>query len=176
MFPAAAVQRRSTVRRRYYNKSGLLQGGGNFLQGRPAIVADNYRSVWRAVCIHASMIPPIAFRRYPPSIGQRIAPRGTGTFPYCQPHQANWPNPLDVTNNLGGVDFTGTPLPTVNIVADTNTVPESDGLAHYFTLTRTGDTNSDFTVPLYISGTATLGSDYTLSPTIVSNLDRKSVV
>src|ERR1019366_7673769 len=83
---------------------------------------------------------------------------------------ANWPNPLDVTNNLGGVDFTATPLPTVNIVADTNTVPESDGLAHYFTLTRTGDTNSDFTVPLYISGTATLGSDYTLSPTIVSNL------
>ncbi|MEY4917705.1 MAG: hypothetical protein RL616_1618, partial [Verrucomicrobiota bacterium] len=78
----------------------------------------------------------------------------------------NWSNPLSPTNSMAGLDFIASPLPTVNVVADTNTVPESDGSAHTFTVTRTGDTNSDLTVSLLPSGSATSGSDYNLSPAI----------
>jgi hypothetical protein len=81
----------------------------------------------------------------------------------------NWSNPLAVTNDFADADFLGTPLTTVNIAADTNAVVESDGSAHFFTVTRTGDTNSDLTVPLFISGTATLGTDYTLSPPVAGS-------
>jgi len=90
-------------------------------------------------------------------------------FGYAFAGAANWSNPLLPTNDMANIDFAGAQLPTVNVAVDTNIVLESDSSAHYFTVTRTGDTSSDLTLPLYLSGTATLGSDYTLSPTIVSN-------
>ncbi|MDR3459707.1 MAG: Calx-beta domain-containing protein [Verrucomicrobiae bacterium] len=77
---------------------------------------------------------------------------------------ANWSNPLLPTNDIGGLDFVATPLPGVNVFADTNSVAESDGSAHSFTITRTGSTNNDLTVNYTVSGTATAGSDYTLDP------------
>jgi hypothetical protein len=90
-------------------------------------------------------------------------------FGYNFSAATNWSNPVTPTNDTGGIDFVGLPLPAVNIVVDTNIVPETDSSAHYFTITRTGDTNSDFTVPLVVAGTATLGTDFSLSPDIVSN-------
>ena len=74
----------------------------------------------------------------------------------------NWLNPLQPTNNMSDVDFIATPLPTVNITVDTNAVAESDRTAHYFTVTRTGDTNNDLSVNIVLSGTATFGLGYTL--------------
>ncbi|MDB6110596.1 MAG: hypothetical protein JWR69_2346, partial [Pedosphaera sp.] len=61
-------------------------------------------------------------------------------------------------------DFFATLLPTVSIVASTNAVPENSGAVQYFTVTRTGDTVTNLLVNLYLSGSATLGSDYTLTP------------
>ncbi|HEX9048089.1 MAG TPA: Calx-beta domain-containing protein, partial [Verrucomicrobiae bacterium] len=75
---------------------------------------------------------------------------------------ANWANPLAPTNDLSGIDFVGTPLPTVNVTVDTNTISESDTSAHYFTVTRTGDTNSDLRVNISLAGSAIFGTDYTL--------------
>ena len=68
------------------------------------------------------------------------------------------------TNDIGGLDFVATALPFVNVFADTDSVIESDGSAHSFTITRTGDSNSDLTVNYTLAGTATAGSDYTLNP------------
>ena len=79
---------------------------------------------------------------------------------------AGWNNPISGTNDVPDADFYGVALPTVSITADTNAVAEDDNTAHYFTVTRTGDTNYDLTVPIYLSGTATLDSDYNLSPDI----------
>ena len=81
---------------------------------------------------------------------------------------ANWANPIFPTNNTDGLDFVATPLPWVNIVADTNAVVESDGAAHTFTVMRTGSVSNDLTVNLVLSGSATLGTDYSLTPTIVA--------
>ena len=82
----------------------------------------------------------------------------------CTFSNANWANPVSPTNDLAGVDFIAVPLTKVTVTADTNTVPESDGSAHVFTVTRTGDTNSDLVVNIVLAGTATPGSDYTMDP------------
>ena len=82
-------------------------------------------------------------------------------FGYTFEHPT-WSNPTQPTNNLVGLDFIGTPLPTVNIAVDTNTVAESDRTAHVFTVTRSGDTNNDLAVNIALGGTAVFGSDYTL--------------
>ena len=79
-----------------------------------------------------------------------------------------WLNPLFVTSNLLNIDFTALPLPTVRIAASTNTVPENSTNTCYFTLTRSGDLANGLTVNLYLSGSATLGGDYTLSPALAN--------
>ena len=76
----------------------------------------------------------------------------------------NWSNPVQPTNNQTGVDFLATPLTMVNISVDTNAVAETDHSAHYFTITRTGDTNSDLPVNIALAGTAIYSIDYTLDP------------
>jgi len=83
-------------------------------------------------------------------------------FGYTFTGTASWLNPIQPTNDMAEVDFVATPLPHVNITADTNAVAESDASAHYLTITRTGDTNNDLTVNIKLSGTATYGADYTL--------------
>lgn len=88
---------------------------------------------------------------------------GAALFPYTFAMIGNWYNPLSLSSNVTGVNFAGTSLPTVNILADTNSILESDAGMHSITITRTGDTNNDLTVQVYLSGTATLGSDYVLS-------------
>ena len=73
-----------------------------------------------------------------------------------------WSNPLQPTNDTPGVDFVAAALATVNVSVDTNTVLESDTTAHYFTVTRTGDTNNDLSAYVVLSGTATFGANYKL--------------
>jgi len=79
-----------------------------------------------------------------------------------------WSGPLQPTTNLAGLNFTGTPLPAVNVSVDTNQVEETDSSTHYFTVTRTGNTNNDLLVYLEVSGTATLGANYTVDSTLTA--------
>ncbi|HEX7652594.1 MAG TPA: Calx-beta domain-containing protein, partial [Verrucomicrobiae bacterium] len=82
---------------------------------------------------------------------------------------ANWSNPYQPTNSTEGLDFVLTPLTRITITADTNTVPESDGSTHFFTITRQGDTNSDLQVNLGLLGescTATPDVDFKILPDI----------
>ena len=83
-------------------------------------------------------------------------------YGYAFAGAAAWSNPLQLTNDTTGVDFIGAPLTAVNLTVDTNTVAENDSTPHYFTVTRTGDTNNDLSVNINLAGTATYGSDYTL--------------
>ena len=85
------------------------------------------------------------------------------SFGYTYTAAANWSNPLRPTNSLADLDFIATPLPFVNVFADTNSVVESDGSAHTFTVTRTGDTNNDLAVNFALTGSATPGLDYTVA-------------
>ena len=91
-------------------------------------------------------------------------------FGYLFSNTTNWSMPLSPTNNVTNADFVGIALPAVNISVDTNAVAKSDGTTHYFTITRFGDTNNDLNIPLYVSGTAVLGSDYSLNPIAGTNL------
>jgi hypothetical protein len=90
-------------------------------------------------------------------------------FGYTFASATNWSNPISATNDIADADFIGVPLPAVNIASDTNAVAKSDGTTHYFAVTRTGDTNNDLTVQIYLSGTATAGRDFTLNPPIANN-------
>ncbi len=73
-------------------------------------------------------------------------------------------NPVLANTNRTTVNFVGVALPVVSIAVSTNSVVESDSSTNTFTVTRTGSTSSDLTVNIYLSGTATLGTDYTLTP------------
>jgi hypothetical protein len=90
-------------------------------------------------------------------------------FGYSLANATNWSNPLSPTNDVTDADFLGAPLPRVSLATDTNAVAKGDAATHYFTLTSTGDTNSDLNVQLYLSGTASLGSDFSLNPSIANN-------
>lgn len=69
-----------------------------------------------------------------------------------------------ISASVADADFSTLALTTVSIVASTNAVLENNTAVQSFTVTRTGDTTTNLIVNLYLSGTATLGSDYTLSP------------
>src|SRR5439155_1163117 len=75
-----------------------------------------------------------------------------------------WSNPLSVGSNMVNINFIATPMTTVNLAVTTNSLPENSTNTQFFTLTRTGATNADLLVTLNLSGTATDGSDYTLTP------------
>ena len=77
----------------------------------------------------------------------------------------NWVNPVSSTNNTQ-LDFLATALPTVRVEAGTNSIPETGGVT-YYKIARTGDTNSDLAVNLFLSGTddgASIPGDFTLAP------------
>ncbi|GEM_PF-1017535 len=73
-----------------------------------------------------------------------------------------WTNP--VTDVITNADWVATPVQAVMIAASTNAVLENSSDINYFTVTRTGDLATNLTISLYLSGTADLGSDYTLNP------------
>ncbi len=91
-------------------------------------------------------------------------------FGYTLVSATNWSNPISPTNDVADADFIGLPLPRVNLAVDTNAVAKNDGTTHLFTVTRTGDTNDDLAVQIYLSGTARPGSDFTLNPAVTNNV------
>ncbi len=113
---------------------------------------------------------------YTDSDGYYIIANVTGSLPlsaiqygYNFTATTNWQNPLPGTEGLTNADLVGVPLTTVSIAADTNQVWDNDSSTHYFTLTRTGATTNDLLVQLYVSGSATLGTEYALDPTFPTN-------
>ena len=77
-----------------------------------------------------------------------------------------WSNPIPATGDVVNVDFIATSLPNLTLKASTNSVGENDSTDYSFTLTRTGDTTTNLTVILSLSGSADLGNDFTLSPAL----------
>ncbi len=79
-------------------------------------------------------------------------------------------NPLNVTANVTGANFTASVTPVVTLSASDPTATEGPTDAGAFTITRTGSTASALTVALSnSSGSASKGSDYTLSPDLTND-------
>src|SRR5206468_3783740 len=73
-----------------------------------------------------------------------------------------------VTNDVVNADFLATALPNITIVATTNAIPENSSITQYFTLTRTGELTNEFAVNLFLSGSATVTTDFTLRPSLAA--------
>ncbi len=84
-------------------------------------------------------------------------------------------NPLSVTGSIDHVDFVGLVLTNVSLSISTNTVTET-GAPGQMTLKRTGSTNDDLTVGLFVSGTAGIPSDITFSPSLTPNVTNVVVI
>jgi len=68
-----------------------------------------------------------------------------------------WVNPITADSNILAADFVAIPLTTISIAATTSQVPETGKGTSYFILTRTGDTTTNLTVNLNLSGSAAVG-------------------
>ena len=79
-----------------------------------------------------------------------------------------WENPITASSNILAADFVAAPLTTLSIAATTNLVPDTGKGMNYFILTRTGDTSTNLTVTLNLSGSATVGADFTLNPALTN--------
>lgn len=79
-----------------------------------------------------------------------------------------WQNPINITSNTANLNILALPFPTVRITASTNRVSETNGTSPVFTLTRTGDLTEELTALVYLLGTANVGSDFTLNPSLTA--------
>lgn len=79
------------------------------------------------------------------------------------------PSPISVGPNVSNANFSATAGTLLTLAASTPTATEG-GTSGKFTLSRTGPTTSALAVSVQsLSGTATLTTDYTLSPAVASN-------
>lgn len=115
---------------------------------------------------------------YTDSDGQYVLANITGPFNlnayefgYVFSNAVTWANPIDATNSVSDIDFTGYPLPAVNVTSDVTTISEGDQTVHQFTITRTGDASNDLDVQIDLSGSATIGTDYSLTPDLTGVSD-----
>jgi hypothetical protein len=76
----------------------------------------------------------------------------------------NWQNPLQLTSNMLNANFRAVPLTNVSLTLSTNLLIEGSGGNGQLTLLRTGGTNDDLTVTLYVSGTAGIPGDLNFTP------------
>src|SRR5262249_16879894 len=83
-----------------------------------------------------------------------------------------WTNPLAMTSDWASIDFVATAMPVVTITATTNVVSENNSTVQYFTLARSGDTTTNLTITVYLSGSANLPSDYTLTPKLTNTYNQ----
>lgn len=81
---------------------------------------------------------------------------------------AGWANPVEVNANAAGLNWTGTAKPTVTMTPTSLVVGEQSSEMAVVTLSRTGPTDSSLTLNYIVSGTASLGFDYDLSPPLAS--------
>ena len=74
-------------------------------------------------------------------------------------------NPVTVAANVTGADWNGGQIPTLTLAATDASATEVAGDTGTFRITRSGDTTNALQVQVFnYSGTATLTSDYTVSP------------
>jgi hypothetical protein len=77
---------------------------------------------------------------------------------------SGWANPIVLGPNAVNRDFLGVPVPVVAILASDPQASEASANTGEFLITRTGPTNVALVVKMNRSGTATLGTDYSLTP------------
>ncbi len=88
---------------------------------------------------------------------------------------STWTNPVAPTAHTSNIDFTAIPLPAISIHATNNALPENDPASQLIFLTHSGDTNQDVAVKVVLSGSATLGTDYDLTPPLSAGENTVSI-
>jgi hypothetical protein len=79
-----------------------------------------------------------------------------------------WTNPITAgPATAQGIDFVAIAIPQVTLEPTTNAVSEAGG-EWTVTLTRTGSTSNELVLGLNLSGSATRGADYSLTPTLTA--------
>ncbi len=78
----------------------------------------------------------------------------------------NWENPVWISSNMLHVDFLAQPVTWVSLSLTTNFVSEGNNAVNQLVLTRSGSTNEDLEVILYVSGTAGVPGDLNFSPSL----------
>jgi hypothetical protein len=78
--------------------------------------------------------------------------------------RVGWANPVTLGSHATGRDFVATAMPVVSIVPIDPQANEGSAGTGQFLISRTGPTNVALVVKMNRSGTATTGTDYSLSP------------
>ncbi len=86
----------------------------------------------------------------------------------------NWENPIQLTSNILNANFVALALTNVSLSLSTNLLTEGSGATGQMTLTRSGSTNDDLTVSVFVSGTAGVPGDVTFTPPL--NAGTNSIV
>jgi hypothetical protein len=79
-----------------------------------------------------------------------------------------WTNPITLISNTTGVDFVATPPTFISLFLSTNQISEADTNQVFLIVSRQGDLSTNLDVSLTVSGSATLGSDLTVSPALAT--------
>ncbi len=82
-----------------------------------------------------------------------------------------WTNPISAGADFTKADFVATGLPVLTISASPGSVVENSSLAAHFLLKRSGDTSTNLLANVYLSGSATLGRDYTLKTELTNGVN-----
>lgn len=86
-----------------------------------------------------------------------------------------WENPLQLTSDLRHVDFLARPVTWVSLALSTNVVNEGNPALQQLVLTRTGSTNEDLKVDLYVTGTAAVPGDLRFTPALASQTNSVTI-
>jgi hypothetical protein len=77
---------------------------------------------------------------------------------------SGWANPVSISANVTNLDFIATPMPAVGFTVLGTNMAEAGLVSSLVRITRGGDTNSSLAVRMVRSGSATLNTDYTMTP------------
>lgn len=81
--------------------------------------------------------------------------------------RVGWANPLDVTSNIIAADFIARAMTNVTLTLSTNQLIENVAGTNQFVLTHSADGSNDFTVELWLSGSANVPGDIVFTPALV---------
>ncbi len=77
---------------------------------------------------------------------------------------SGWANPVSISANVTNLDFVSAPLPAVGFTVLGTNMAEAGLVSSLVRVTRGGDTNSPLAARMVRSGSATLNTDYTMTP------------
>jgi hypothetical protein len=79
-----------------------------------------------------------------------------------------WVNSQFIVTNVAGLNFVARSLTNITLSLTTNLVWENDATPYELALTRSGDTNNDLSVVIFVAGSASVPGDLDFTPPLVA--------